>query len=146
VIEGAELTSAWRWCRVAPVVGEVGHASRSCSEVIGCSGHASGSAPQPTRQLTVVGGQVDIEVVRALDGWLARRWEFASEDTRRGVGEDLGKDGANRWAPSVSDGDAVSSGKLAHAQGWLGSASSFAGHGENGPRRFFPIQILFPIE
>jgi hypothetical protein len=28
---------------VAPMVGEVGHASRSCSEVIGCSGHASGS-------------------------------------------------------------------------------------------------------
>jgi hypothetical protein len=43
VTEGAELTDArWR-CQVAPVVGEVGHASGSCSEVIGCSDHASGS-------------------------------------------------------------------------------------------------------
>jgi hypothetical protein len=44
--EGAELTDArWR-CRAAPVVEEVGHASRSCSEVIGCSGHASGSCSE----------------------------------------------------------------------------------------------------
>jgi hypothetical protein len=41
--EGAELTGARRWCRAAPVVGEVGHASGSCSEVIRCYDHASGS-------------------------------------------------------------------------------------------------------
>jgi hypothetical protein len=41
--EGAKLIGVRRWCRAAPVVGEVGHASGSYSKVIGCSGHASGS-------------------------------------------------------------------------------------------------------
>jgi hypothetical protein len=44
----------------------------------------------------LAGGHVHIEVVRALDGWPAQRWEFVGEDTRRGAGEDLGKDGADR--------------------------------------------------
>jgi hypothetical protein len=29
-------------------------------------------APPPTQRLTTPGGQVDIEVVQALDGWLAQ--------------------------------------------------------------------------
>jgi hypothetical protein len=45
---------------------------------------------------------------------------FADEDTRRGAGEDLGKDGADRRAPSVSDRDAVMAGRLAHMRGWAG--------------------------
>jgi hypothetical protein len=65
---------------------------------------------------------VGIEVVQALDGWLARRREFTGEDTRRGAGEDLGDDRADRRAPSISDGDAVRAGKPAHAQRWAGSA------------------------
>jgi hypothetical protein len=73
-------------------------------------------------------------VVRALDGWPARRWEFAGEDTRRGAGEDLGKDGADRRASSVSDGDAATAGRPTHVRGWAGMASGWAGHGENGPR------------
>jgi hypothetical protein len=88
---------------------------------------------------------VDIEVVRALDGWPARRWEFAGEDTWRGAGEDLGKDGADRRASSVSDGDAATAGRPTHVRGWAGMASGWAGHGENGPRWFFPIQILFQL-
>jgi hypothetical protein len=36
----ADLTGARRRCRVAPVVGEVNHTSRSFSEVGGCSGPA----------------------------------------------------------------------------------------------------------
>jgi hypothetical protein len=49
--EGAELTGARRRCRAALMVGEVGHASGSCSEVIGCFDHASGSCSE-------VGGEV----------------------------------------------------------------------------------------
>jgi hypothetical protein len=58
--EEAELTGARRWFRAAPVVGEVGHAfgscsevagevsraSRSCSEVVGEVAHASGSCSE----------------------------------------------------------------------------------------------------
>jgi hypothetical protein len=43
---GAELTGVRRWCRVALVVGEVGHASGSCSKVIGCSDTPRGAAPR----------------------------------------------------------------------------------------------------
>jgi hypothetical protein len=82
------------------------------------------SAPQPTRWLTMAGGQVDIEVVRALDGCPARRWEFADEDTRHGAGEDLGKDGADRRDSSISNGNEVMAGRPAHTRGWLGWASS----------------------
>jgi hypothetical protein len=42
-MKGAELTGARRRCRAAPVVGEAGHASGSCSEVIECSDDTSGS-------------------------------------------------------------------------------------------------------
>jgi hypothetical protein len=52
-------------------------------------------------------------------GWL-NDGNFAGEDTWRGVGEDLGKDGADSQAPSVSDGDAVTAGRLAHMRGWAG--------------------------
>jgi hypothetical protein len=45
---------------------------------------------------------------------------FASKDTRRGAGEDLGKDGADRRTPSVSDRDVVMAGRLAHMRGWAG--------------------------
>jgi hypothetical protein len=65
---------------------------------------------------------VDIDVVRALDGWPARRRDFADEDTWRGAGEDLGEDGADRWALFVSDGDAVMAGRPAHVWRWAGSA------------------------
>jgi hypothetical protein len=44
--EGVELTGAWRRCRAAPVVGEVGHASGSGPEVIRCSDHTSGSCSE----------------------------------------------------------------------------------------------------
>jgi hypothetical protein len=87
--------------------------------VMGCHG-----APQPMPQLTTVGGQVDIEVVRALDGWPARRQEFASEVMRRGAGKNLVEDGADKWAPSFSDGDAVMVGMLAHTWDGLGSVPS----------------------
>jgi hypothetical protein len=80
-----------------------------------------------------VGGQVDIKVVQALDGWPSRRWEFVGEDTWRGAGEDLGDDRAHRWAPSISDGDAVTAGKPARTRRWVGSSLSWAGRGENGP-------------
>jgi hypothetical protein len=77
------------------------------------------SAPQPARWLTTAGGHVDIEVVRALDGWPTRRLEFAIEDTRRGAGEDLGEDGADKRAPSVSDGDAVTARRPSRARRWV---------------------------
>jgi hypothetical protein len=48
-----------------------------------------------------------------MGGWLDDG-NFVSEDTQHRAGEDLGKDGANWWAPSVSDGDAVMAGKPAH--------------------------------
>jgi hypothetical protein len=47
---GGAHGARWR-CRAALVIREVGHASRSCSEVIGCSDHASGSCSE-------VGGEV----------------------------------------------------------------------------------------
>jgi hypothetical protein len=81
--------------------------------------------------------QVDNEVLQALDGWPDRQREFADEDTRRGAGEDLGEDESDRRAPSVSDGDVVTAGKPTRARRWAGSASSWAGRGENGSRRFF---------
>jgi hypothetical protein len=57
--EGAEITGARRQCWVAPVVGEVGHASGgcsdhasgSCSEVIGEVGHTSKSCSEVVREV-----------------------------------------------------------------------------------------------
>jgi hypothetical protein len=65
---------------------------------------------------------------------------FAGEDTRRGAWEDLGKDGANRQAPSVSDCDAVTAGRPAHMWGWAGVDAEMG-----RPRRKQPTMI-FPIE
>jgi hypothetical protein len=45
---------------------------------------------------------------------------FADEDTRCGAWEDLGKDGADRQAPSVSDDDVVTAGRPAHMRVWAG--------------------------
>jgi hypothetical protein len=42
-MKGVELTGARQRCWAAPVVGEAGHASGSCSEVIECSDDTSGS-------------------------------------------------------------------------------------------------------
>jgi hypothetical protein len=70
---------------------------------------------------------VDIEVVRALDGWPARRLEFAIEDTRHGAGEDLEEDGADKRAPSVSDGDAVTTGRPTRAPRWVTALYKQAG-------------------
>jgi hypothetical protein len=68
--------------------------------------------------LTTPGGQVGIEVVRALDMWLARRWKFGRRRHAGAEQEGLGEDGPNRWAPSVSNDDAVMGGKPAHARRW----------------------------
>jgi hypothetical protein len=86
----------------------------------------------------MAGGQVDIEVVQALDGWPARRWEFADVDTRHGAGEDLGKDGDDRRDPSISNGNEVMAGWQA------GSHMGMAGVGvELGrPRRKRPTMIF----
>jgi hypothetical protein len=57
-------------------------------------------------------------VVRALDVWLAQRWEFGQ---RRHAGAEqwgLGEDDPDRWAPSVSDGGAVMGGRPAHVRRW----------------------------
>jgi hypothetical protein len=45
------------------------------------------------------GGQVDIEVVRALDGWPARRWEFGQQGYTGAKQWGLEEDGPDRWAP-----------------------------------------------
>jgi hypothetical protein len=64
---------------------------------------------------------------------------FASEDTRRGAGEDLGKDGADRRALSVSDGDAVMADRPAHMRGWAGVGTMLGRPRSKWPTTIFPI-------
>jgi hypothetical protein len=90
--------------------------------------------------------------VMAHDGRWTLRWckhsmgrrlddgNFAGEDTWRGAGEDLGKDGADRWASSVSDGDAVLVIRPTHMRGWAGVGTELG-----RPRRKRPMMI-FPTE
>jgi hypothetical protein len=53
--------------------------------------------------------QVDIAVVRALNGWPTRRREFGQRGHEGAEQGGLGEDGPDRWVPSVSNGGAVTS-------------------------------------
>jgi hypothetical protein len=72
-------SGAWRWHRD----GERGDRTNQrrafgrVSSASGADGDGMHGALQPMRRLTTASGQVDIEVVRALNGWVARRWKFA---------------------------------------------------------------------
>jgi hypothetical protein len=58
----------------------------------------------------------------------------------------LGEDGADRWASSVSDSDAVMAGRLARARGWAGVSVELGRTWRKWPTMIFPIHILFPTE
>jgi hypothetical protein len=71
---------------------------------------------------------------------------LAGEDTWARSRGNLGEEGVDKRAPSVSDGDAVTSWQAGLVCGdGPGSATSWAGSGESGPRRFSNLN-LFPIE
>jgi hypothetical protein len=77
------------------------------------------------RRLTTAGGHVDIEVVRALDGWLAQQWEFGRRGHAGAEQGGLGEDGPDRWAPSVSNGGTVT--------GWQAGVKMGRGRCRGGP-------------
>jgi hypothetical protein len=64
---------------------------------------------------------------------------FADEDTQHGAGEDLGKDEADRRAPSVNNGDTVMAGMLAHMRGWAGVGAELGRPQRKRPTMIFPI-------
>jgi hypothetical protein len=64
---------------------------------------------------------------------------FVSEDTRREAGEDLGKDGADRRALSISDCDTVMAGRPSQMRGWARVGTELG-----QPQRKWPMMI-FPI-
>jgi hypothetical protein len=71
------------------------------------------------------------------DGWPVR--------TRgRGAKGIWGEEGADRWAPSVSDGDVVTGWQASLTRGDLpGSAPNWAGCGESVSRRFSNLNPFF---
>jgi hypothetical protein len=72
--------------------------------------------------------QVDIAMVRALNGWPTRRREFGQRGHESAEQGGLGEDGPDRWVPSVSNGGAVMS--------WQADSRAEIRR-ENGPQRFF---------
>jgi hypothetical protein len=69
---------------------------------------------------------------------------LAGEDTRVWSIWNLREEGADRRAPSVSDGDAVTGWQAGLVRGdGPGSALSWAGRGESGPRQFSNLNPFF---
>jgi hypothetical protein len=97
-------------------------------------------APQPTRRLKTTGAHVGILTMEGGDGWPARLRQFGQRchvsEQRR---EDLGEERADRRAPSVRDGGALTTGRPAQTRRWARVAAELGRPQRKQPNKVFSI-------